>query len=111
MSTATGGSRATWTSSLAMCWSLIILGALGAAGWQLPAPQDKSQASRFQGWLQGHCGAFWDALFGHEHLEQRQEALVEGVLVVDPKDPPPPPLPHRDYPCRSGRRPNRRLEL
>jgi len=46
MSTATGGSRATWTSSLAMCCSLIILGALGAAGWQLPAPQDKSQASK-----------------------------------------------------------------
>lgn len=69
------------------------------------------QIAGFQGWLQGHCGAFWDALFGHEHLEQRQEALVEGVLVVDPKDPPPPPLPHRDYPCRSGRRPNRRLEL
>lgn len=46
MSTATGGSRATWTSSLAMCWSLITLGALGAAGWQLPAPQDKSQASK-----------------------------------------------------------------
>lgn len=29
-----------------MCWSLITLGALGAAGWQLPAPQDKSQASK-----------------------------------------------------------------